>query len=313
MDLPKQIGDYVVKSRIGSGGMGTVFICQKKGGSGLVAVKLFSSARFKEEKDRAHFLRECNLLVRLKHPHVLGILDFGVQGDSPYLVTELCVDRDGNPYSLAVVQEREFAARVPAAMLVTVIPQISWALAYIHQMGLVHRDVKPENILLQEERNGGVSARLADFGLTRVTADASFKHRDAFMSDAELVADQAEEEPPAEFSGTYDYMSPEQLAGEAVDASSDIYSWGVTIYRIATGYDRLFFMKPSEIVHGLPSWIDDVVLKAAVRDPRRRCRDGLELLFCLPAELRPGGISRMDEEDTPAHERDGSDQQEVVF
>jgi len=286
----KRIGPYQLREKLGEGGMGQVYACSRPGDQRVFAVKLLPGRLIEDEGERRNFMRECEVLAKLKHPHILAVLDYGVAGNLPYLVTELCVDARGQPCSLAALQSRRISHRVEAHVVVTVFPQVCWALSFIHQQGLVHRDVKPENVLVQEDARGNVSARLADFGLAKMTADGAFRRREAWREGGEAKGSADEWQP--DFSGTYDYMSPEQLAGEPVDARTDVYAFGVMLYRAATGYDRLFFQKPTEVVADLPGWVDDLVVRSAVRDKDRRCPDALELLYSLPQNLRPGDVSR---------------------
>ena len=292
VQIPRWIGEYEVLERIGAGGMGVVYSCRRRGEQQRLAIKLLSGSLLQSEGERDSFLRECSVLARLQHPHILTVCDYGVTQGVPYLVTELCLDARGEPFSLAQMQDRRVSRSVDPYVLVSVVPQVCWALAYIHQQGLVHRDIKPENVLLQEARTGELTAKLADFGLAGITADAELVRRGSWAG-----GDEAHDggEGHGVFSGTYDYMSPEQTAGEALNAGSDVYSLGVLVYRVATGYDRVFFRKPTEVVPDLPAWVDKLVVASVVSDREKRCRDGLELLYQLPKSLRPGGVVRAGE------------------
>jgi len=286
----QKVDDYVLQEKLGEGGMGVVYRCVRKKDHAEFAIKLLSSELLQDDAEREYFLKECKTLEQLKHPYILEVLDYGIYENVPYLVTEYCSDSRGRPMSLAVIQGRSASRRVEPYVLITVIPEMCSALAYIHQMGLIHHDIKPENVLIQEDKQGNLSVRLADFGLARGTMDAAYTRRKQWMEDEEVGR-----AVPFDFSGTYDYMSPEQLRGEPLDARSDVYSLGVTIYRIATGYDRLTPLRPSQVVTDVPEWVDDVVVRSAQTNKDRRCADGLELLYCLPKSLRPGGLTKAKE------------------
>jgi serine/threonine-protein kinase len=287
--LPQRVGDYELAEHIGSGGMGTVYACHRKGDRQRYAIKMLTHRVLAKESEHERFLRECQVLARLSHPHILQVRDYGVVESVPYLVTELCADARGKPLSMAGLQARTLGRRVDPYALLALVPQVCWALAYIHQNGLIHRDIKPENILVKEDRLGTLSARLGDFGLARPTTDSEIAARRSW-SDEDYS--RASGGFAADAGGTYDYMSPEQLAGHCLDARTDVYSLGVTLYRVATGYDRVFFVKPSVVVPVLPPWIDELVAKSVSPDKEQRCRDALEMLYCLPPSLRPGEITR---------------------
>ena len=292
MSVPAQIGRYTLGERIGEGGMGTVFqaACAEGEGPSRCAVKLLMTATLADEEGQRRFLQECKTLGALRHPHVLELYDYGVVGGVPFLVTELCTDHSGKPFSLAVLHEKRPGGRLEASDLNLLFPQVCSALAFTHQMGMVHCDIKPANVLLQESSLGQLTAKIGDFGLASVTVSPDYVL-------ASMWADAEDECSPTEmsaagFSGTYDYMSPEQSVGEPLDARTDVYSLGVMLYRLATGYDRMTFLKPSEIVDGLPEWVDEVVVQAVAAEKEDRCSDALELLFCLPERLRPAGVQR---------------------
>ncbi len=287
-DLPTEVGPYRILEKIGEGGMGLVFkgILPNEDAQ-PVAVKMLTATRLTAH-DEEHFLRECKALETLQHPHVLELLNFGVDQNVPFLVTEFCCDRGGVPCSLAVLLRR-CRNCLPDYMITNLFPQICWALAYIHERGYVHKDVKPENILIQENKMGCLTAKLGDFGLADITADPAYVWRKRFLADESFSEQHLGNR---NFSGTYDYMSPEQIEGELVDARSDVYALGVMLYRAATGFDRVTFQYPSEVNQSLPEWVDKFVEKAVVWNKDERLANALELLFVLPEELRPGGIQR---------------------
>jgi len=199
-------GRYAVERELGRGGMGVVFLARDLALDRLVAIKLLPPALAASADRRARFLREARTAARLSHPNIVSIhaveesdgLVFFVMG---YVAGETLGER---------VRRQ---GRLPAAEVTQVVREVAWALAYAHRQGVVHRDVKPENILL--ERDGG-RAMVTDFGIAQVSGDAA-------------------ETPAGQIIGTARAVSPEQAAGEPVDGRSDLYSLGVTAYLAATG------------------------------------------------------------------------------
>ena len=294
---PAQVGPYRLGEQIGRGGMGCVHRCtaSRDGVVREFAIKLLPALRLADEREVRLFLRECTTLERFRHPNILTLHDYGVENGLPYLVTELCADRNGRPFSLGVMQHRDPGLRLDPSMLNRVFPQVCAALAYIHGLGMVHCDIKPENVLLSEENSGRLLAKVGDFGLAGVTVDQAYVWRQVWHRDDAATADGTGNATAGmAFSGTYDYMSPEQLAGDPLDARSDVYSLGVMLYRLATGYDRVTFLAPSRVVPELPEWVDTVVTRSVVEAKAERCENALELLFLLPCELRPDRLERHD-------------------
>ena len=207
------IGTYHVQARIGAGGMGDVYRALDTKLNRPVAIKVLSD-ELADVSRRRRFQREAQLASSLNHPHILTVHDIGEVDGRQYLVTELV---DGGTL-------REWAAAEPRPwpLIVELLAGVADGLAAAHAAGIVHRDVKPENILVA---NNGY-AKLADFGLAKLfersTADGAAPTVTAHSLPGMIV-------------GTVAYMSPEQAAGQAADARSDIFAFGVVLYELLAG------------------------------------------------------------------------------
>ena len=198
-------GRYSLERELGRGGMGVVFLARDVALDRLVAIKLLPPDLAHREDLRALFLREARTAARLSHPNIVPIHAVEEQGDLVFFVMTYV---DGETLGARVRR----GGPLPAAEVMRVTQEVAWALAHAHAHGVVHRDVKPDNILL--ERDTG-RALVTDFGIARVVQSL----------------DPAGGAP----TGTPQYMSPEQARGEAVDGRSDLYSLGVTAYFAAAG------------------------------------------------------------------------------
>lgn len=207
-----------------------------------VAVKLLADNLAADADLRERFLREASIATQLDHPNVVEVLDTGETGGRPYIVMELV---DGS--SLATDLARRRALDEDRAVDVTL--QLSAALAHAHGLSIVHRDVKPANVLLA--RDGRV--KLADFGIARGLADG------ATLTTAGSVL------------GTVAYLSPEQARGDAIGTAADIWSLGIVIAEMTTG------TRPDEAVTGAPvdaprprGRLAEVIERCLEHDPARR-------------------------------------------
>ena len=208
-------GRYSLERELGRGGMGVVFLARDVALDRPVAIKLLPPALAADPTARARFLREARTAARLSHPHIVPI----------HAVEE----RDGLVYFvMALVDGETLGERVRRAgplsptEALRVTQEVAWALGHAHAHGVVHRDVKPDNVLL--ERGSG-RAMVTDFGIARAAAAAELTPTDGTAA------------------GTPAYMSPEQGAGDQADARSDLYSLGVTAFYAVTG--RLPFAAPT--------------------------------------------------------------------
>jgi eukaryotic-like serine/threonine-protein kinase len=196
-------GRYDLTNRIGEGGVAVVHEALDCRLDRQVAVKLLRDTATSAE-DRARFADEARLLGRLSHPGLVRVLDAGIDGDRPYLVLELVRGR-----SLADAMddglEGDEVAQIGA--------EVAEALAHVHAAGIVHRDVKPGNVLLDQDG----TAKLADFGIARLVDDTVHHTRTGFLV------------------GTVAYLSPEQVAGEPVSTAVDVYSLGLVLLEALTG------------------------------------------------------------------------------
>ncbi len=246
------IGNYRILAELGSGSFGVVYRCEHVVLHNRVgAIKLLHAAHLDSRQDHDSFLLEARLLEMLKHPHIVPILDVGIQDGFPYLVTEYA------PLgSLRDRQQRIDPRLLPMDHSLKILAQVGQALDYAHQQNIIHRDLKPANILFNVKGD----ALLADFGIATTLATASIKFVDA--------------------SGSPPYMAPEQFQG-TVSKESDQYSLGCIAYELFTGH-RPFSapdpfaigfkhlteapVPPTRLNPNIPSHIEQAILKAMAKE-----------------------------------------------
>jgi eukaryotic-like serine/threonine-protein kinase len=260
--------NYVVERRLGRGGMATVYLARELRHRRSVALKVLRES-VGAELGAERFLREIDTAARLQHPHILPVFDSGSTAGRlwftmPYVEGETLRQR----------LERQPALTIPEALRIA--REAGQALAYAHQQGVVHRDVKPENILL----TGDGSTLVADFGIARTTEAGAER-----LTTGGMVV------------GTPSYMSPEQASGEAeVDGRSDIYSLGCVLYEMLAGRPPFTGSTPHAIVarhlteappplssggRRVPAAIERVVRRAMAKTPGGRYASANELVAAL--------------------------------
>jgi serine/threonine-protein kinase len=204
--LPEQrIGPYTTRSYVGGGGFAWVMAARKDGETEDVALKVLKPKYAGDNQFTSRFLNEAETAGQLRHPHIIRILDVGRSDESVYFAMPLLKD------SLAARIEGDKV--VEEAEVIRAARDIARALAFAHETGVIHRDIKPQNILFADDGR----AILTDFGIARAVAGY------VSTTGKQLVL------------GTPHYISPEQARGESLDGRTDLYALGVTMYRAATG------------------------------------------------------------------------------
>ena len=262
-------GRYRILRPLARGGMSTVYLARERGLERLVAIKVLGGAAARHLEDRERFRREARTLANLAHPSLVPVLALSEPGAAPYFVMRYVAGE-----SLADRLTR--VGRLGGAEACAILADVAEALDFTHRAGVIHRDVKPENILLEE---GSGRALLTDFGVAIV-----------------LTSEHSRSEVSKAF-GTPDYMSPEQILGEQeFDGRSDIYSLGVVGFHMLVGRLPFRGSSPEAVaaqhvslpapavegyVSGLPQKVASAVNRCLEKEPRRRWPDGRSLAATL--------------------------------
>jgi serine/threonine protein kinase len=252
--IGQTLGRYRITEALGEGGMAQVFKAFQPGLERVVAVKVLPEYYMRDERFLARFQREAQAIAHLSHPNILPVYDFGREGDLTYIVMQYV---DGGTLKDLLDDE------LPYERIGDLLGQAADALDYAHGQGILHRDVKPSNMLIERRQR----VLLSDFGL------------------AKMVGDQESITATGVGIGTPAYMSPEQGQGEGVDARTDVYALGVILYEMVTG--RVPFRAetpmaviikhvtaplplPRSINPAVPKSVEAVILKALAKDKEDR-------------------------------------------
>src|SRR6195952_4753673 len=198
-------GRYRLEARIGSGGMSTVYRAMDVTLERQVAIKLMNREVSSDSDQLERFRREARAVAQLSHPHIVGVIDAGEDDGRPYIVFEYV---EGETLKDRIRR----CGRLPVDESLAYAIEITRALGAAHTRAIVHRDIKPQNVLIDEEG----MAKVTDFGIARS------------LDEEGLTAD-------GRVLGTTDYVSPEQALGHIVNGQSDIYSLGIVLYEMLTG------------------------------------------------------------------------------
>ena len=278
MDLDK-ISHYRILEKLGAGGMGEVYLAEDMKLGRKVAIKILSE-EYTTNKDRLQrFEQEASAASNLNQPNILTIHEVGTDNGRHYIATEYI---DG-----LTLRRKALASQMEIPEILDIAVQVASALEEAHAAGIVHRDVKPDNIMIR--RNG--YAKVLDFGLAKLTetvdrspTDAEAPTRAYVQTDAGVVM------------GTSHYMSPEQARGKPVDARSDIWSLGVVVYELVTGRTPFEGETSTDVIVGItqkeppplaryapnvPAELDWIVMKALRKDREERYQTIKELLTDL--------------------------------
>jgi tRNA A-37 threonylcarbamoyl transferase component Bud32 len=250
--------------------MASVFEGTNVGLDKPVAIKVLHEHVAQSEPMRVRFLREARLSATLEHPHVVTILDVGVEGDVAYLVMERLTGEDLAAHLRSV-------KKLPLKEALAILFPVASALAFAHDQGVVHRDLKPANVFLARDRHGEPLPKIVDFGLSKLVTEPD-THA---LTEQDVVI------------GTLEYMSPEQSFGAtSAGPKADQYSLAAILYEMLTGHlpferrdarqllDAIRYspvLLPSAVEPSLPPELDDVVIRALARDPAHRFDDVREM------------------------------------
>ncbi|MBK8247166.1 MAG: serine/threonine protein kinase [Gemmatimonadetes bacterium] len=241
-------GRYSIDRELGRGGMGVVYLAREVHLDRLVAIKLLPPTLAARPELRERFLREARLAAKLTHPHIVPI--HAVEESGAFVF-----------YVMAYVDGETLADRVdrrgplPATEAARVLREVAWALAFAHAQGFVHRDIKPDNILLESSTG---RALVTDFGIAAAIGDA--------LEDRIV--------------GTPEFMSPEQVLGQALDARSDLYALGATAFYALSGRLPFEGETPTEVMARQVSETAPAIASTGVSVPRKlaalvdRCQPG---------------------------------------
>lgn len=271
-----QIGPYRIEALLGAGGMSEVFRAVDSKFNRPVAIK-FLSAHLADAAARRRFQREAQMASSLNHPHILTVHDAGDFEGRQYLVTEFV---DGGTLKEWLKEEKRTWRQS-----VELLTGVADGLATAHAAGILHRDVKPANILVA--KNG--YAKLADFGLAKLQEQAE-QDATRTLTEGQTI--------PGTLVGTIPYMSPEQTSGAAVDSRSDIFAFGAVLYETLSGQrpftgatdlevlQNILHTTPQPLPHSVPAELRSIVEKALERDPADRYQSMREVVVDLRRMVR---------------------------
>jgi eukaryotic-like serine/threonine-protein kinase len=278
-------GRFKVEQFLGAGAVGSVYRALDRGSSKRVALKIWNGTALNQQT-RGRFEREATALITLRHPNIVDVHGYGMVDQLPYVAMEYL---DGQPIEAFLKDGQP----LDPALALDVITQILQALAYAHGLGVVHRDLKPDNVVLVQGPRGQRLVKLLDFGLAKFLSPDDDPVKGAALTMMGMVM------------GTPIYMAPEQAAGKAVDVRVDVYAAGCVLFEMLVGHPpflgesnaelfRAHLLKPvpklaelrpdMRVAPGLQEWLETALAK---RPEQRFPHAGqmLEALAALPAPL----------------------------
>jgi serine/threonine protein kinase len=287
--LGTRLGRYEILSLLGTGGMGEVYLAQDTALGRSVALKILSASSDLDQTTMSRLLREAKVTATLNHRNINAIYEVGTQQGIHFVATEFVKGE-----TLRQLLLRRGA--LPLTEAVDIALQVASALSFSHLHGIIHRDIKPDNIML----GPGGNVKVLDFGLAKVT------DRGAHEVDQEWASDDIHRTDPGSVVGTLAYMSPDQAKAEPPDARSDLWSLGVVLYELITGrrpftgttstallYQILHEDPPPLALYAraVPVELQRIVTKALTKDPSRRYQSAEDFLADLKRVRKSLGLT----------------------
>jgi serine/threonine protein kinase len=273
-------GKYKIYDEVGSGGFATVYLGRNMETNEIVAIKILGERYTHDFQYIERFRREAGLAERLRHPNVVRVLDHGIEDHIHFLVMEFV---EGLTLDKILMRK----GRLPVEDVISYMEQACAGLQAAYRAGIVHRDIKPTNLMITPEG----TVKIMDFGIARVEAMTGLTQS-------------------GEFIGTPRYMAPESATGLGVDIRSDIYALGLVMYEMLAGEPAFEAETPLAVLHmqveaqprrlrqtrpDVPPWLEAIVMRALAKDPAKRFQNPAEMLAALgeqaAAAQRPSAVT----------------------
>lgn len=267
---------YELLEKIGEGGMGIVYKAKCSLLNRFVAVKILKSELSTSKDFIDRFMREANSIAKLSHPNIVSIHDVCIENNINFIVMEYI---DGKTLKEIIIENKQ----LNPSMTLDICLQIAKALEFAHKNNVIHRDIKPDNILIAKDN----IVKLTDFGIAKVADSLTITNSGNII-------------------GSVHYFSPEQAKGKLVDHRTDIYAFGIVMYEMLTGQTPFKgdtpisiaikhiqepIRPPKELIHDIPEIMNNVILKALEKDPINRFRNANEIFELLDAIRKDSNIN----------------------